>query len=333
MPKISPIKQLADAHDDGIWAAAWAPPTDARPQAVLLTGSVDESVRVWAGDDLTAARTNSGHTLGVVALAACPTTSRAASSSLDCFVRVFDVDSNATIATLEAPPAETWHLAFHPQGSFLAVAGGSSQAVKLWSTATWQEATTLDLPAGPAAPATAGGSNSSSSTTLAGRFVLSVAWSVDGKRLACSSMDGTVAIFDTSASPFRFLHFLEGHHLPVRSLAFSPIDPRILVTASDDRHTHVYDVEGRQLIAALSGHTSWVLSADCSPDGATIATGSSDRTVRLWDMRQRTALQVAKEHKDQVWAVAFRPPGGEGVRAGRLASVSDDKSISLYDYS
>ncbi|CAI5526229.1 unnamed protein product [Closterium sp. Naga37s-1] len=364
MPKISPIKQLADAHDDGIWAAAWAPPTDARPQAVLLTGSVDESVRVWAGDDLTAARTNSGHTLGVVAIAACPTTSRAASSSLDCFVRVFDVDSNATIATLEAPPAETWHLAFHPQGSFLAVAGGSSQAVKLWSTATWQEATTLDLPAGPAAPATAGGSNSSSSTTLAGRFVLSVAWSVDGKRLACSSMDGTVAIFDTSASPFRFLHFLEGHHLPVRSLAFSPIDPRILVTASDDRHTHVYDVEGRQLIAALSGHTSWVLSADCSPDGATIATAPHTQhlTAALsghtsWvlsaadcspvgatictdapaikqlqrsnsehvDMQQGTALQVARENKDhQVWGSSDRTVALWDMRQRTALHVAKD---------
>ncbi|CAI7757488.1 unnamed protein product [Closterium sp. NIES-54] len=216
----------------------------------------------------------------------------------------------------------------------LIVVGGSSQDVKLWSTATWQEATTLDLPARPAAPATAGGSgSSSSSTTPAGRFVLSVAWSVDDKWLACSSMDSTVAVFDTSTSPFWFLNFLEGHHMPVRSLAFSPIDPRILVTVSDDRHTHVYDVEGRQLIAALSGHTTWVLSADCCPDGATIATGSSDCTVRLWDMRQRAALQAAKEHKDQVWVVAFRPPGGEGVRTGLLASVSDDKSISLYDYS
>ncbi|CAN1340164.1 WD repeat-containing protein VIP3 [Linum perenne] len=83
----------------------------------------------------------------------------------------------------------------------------------------------------------------------------------------------------------------------------------------------------------MSGHSSWVLSVDASPDGAAIATGSSDRTVRLWDLSMRAAVQTMSNHTDQVWAVAFRPPGGTGVRAGRLASVSDDKSISLYDYS
>ena len=121
--------------------------------------------------------------------------------------------------------------------------------------------------------------------------------------------------------------------MPVRSLVYSPVDPRVLFSASDDGHVHMYDAEGKSLINALSGHTSWVLSVDASPDGAAIATGSSDRTVKLWDLKMRAAMQTLSNHADQVWAVAFRPPGGPGVQAGRLASVSDDKSISLYDYS
>ena len=121
--------------------------------------------------------------------------------------------------------------------------------------------------------------------------------------------------------------------MPVRSLVYSPVDPRVLFSASDDSHVHIYDAEGKGLIGAMSGHASWVLSVDVSPDGAAIATGSSDKTVRLWDLNMRAAVQTMTNHTDQVWGVAFRPPGGAGVRAGRLASVSDDKSISLYDYS
>lgn len=170
----------------------------------------------------------------------------------------------------------------------------------------------------------------SSEKSGAGKFVLAVAWSMDGKRLACSTMDGTVAIFDVSRG--KFLHTLEGHHMPVRSLAFSPVDARILFTACDDKHIHMYDAERRTLIGALSGHASWVLSVDVNPDGSAIATGSSDKTVRLWDLKMRASIQTMTDHTDQVWAVAFRPPSGEGARSGRLASVSDDKSISLYEY-
>ncbi|KAJ7560341.1 hypothetical protein O6H91_04G125300 [Diphasiastrum complanatum] len=144
-------------------------------------------------------------------------------------------------------------------------------------------------------------------------------------------MDGTIAIFDVNRG--KLLHFLEGHFMPVRSLVFSPTDSRVLFTASDDMHVHMYDTENTTLISAMSGHASWVLSVDVSPDGSAIATGSSDRTVRLWDLKTRASIQTMNDHTDQVWAVTFRPPGGEGVRVGRLASASEDKSISLYDYS
>ena len=68
---------------------------------------------------------------------------------------------------------------------------------------------------------------------------------------------------------------------------------------------------------------------DVSPGGAAIATGSSDKTARLWDLNMRAAVQTMSNHANQVWGMAFRPPGKAGVRAGRLASVSNDRSISF----
>lgn len=174
-------------------------------------------------------------------------------------------------------------------------------------------------------------SNRPSDRTGTGKFVLSVTWSNDGKRLACGSMDGTIAVFDVGHA--KFLHHLDGHYMPVQSLVFSSVDSRVLFTACDDTHIHMYDAEGKILVGAVSGHVTWVLSIDVSPEGLALATESSDRTVRLWDVGLRTSMQTMTNHTNQVWGVAFRLPGGMGVRAGRLASVSDDMSISLYDYS
>lgn len=52
------------------------------------------------------------------------------------------------------------------------------------------------------------------------KFVLSVAFSPDGRRLACGVMDGTVAIFDVPSG--QLLHTLTGHHKPVRDVCFTP---------------------------------------------------------------------------------------------------------------
>ncbi|KAI3942742.1 hypothetical protein MKW92_045599 [Papaver armeniacum] len=320
--KLAGLKSIENAHDESIWAVTWVPATETR-QSLLLTGSLDESVKLWKPDELHNEGKNTGHCLGVVAVAAHPSGVIAASASLDSFIRVFDVDTNSTIATLESPPSEVWQMQFDPRGINLAVAGGGSASVKIWDTATWELIATLTVPR----PEGSKPSDKSGS----GKFVLSVAWNLDGSRLACGSMDGTISVFDVSRA--KFLHHLEGHFMPVRSLVYSPADTRLLFTASDDSHIHMYDADGKSMVGAMSGHASWVLSVDVSPDGAALATGSSDRTVRLWDLKMRAAVQTMSNHTDQVWGVAFRPPGGTGVRVGRLASVSDDKSISLYDYS
>ena len=39
-----------------------------------------------------------------------------------------------------------------------------------------------------------------------------------------------------------------------------------------------------KLINTLKGHTNWVLSLAISPDNKKIVSGSSDNTIRIWDL-------------------------------------------------
>ncbi|KAF7585315.1 hypothetical protein BBP40_011245 [Aspergillus hancockii] len=62
-----------------------------------------------------------------------------------------------------------------------------------------------------------------------------------------------------------------------------------------------------------------------SPDGQTVASGSDDKTIKLWDAKTGSELQALKGHLDSVGSVAFSPDGQI------VASGSDDETIKLWD--
>eukprot|EP00899_Mesostigma_viride_P008880 jgi/Mesvir1/17994/Mv09336-RA.1 len=329
--RLSHLKTEENAHEDSIWTVAWSAGLD-----TIVTGSVDETVKFWKGKELQAVQTFTGHALGVVSVALDPSSNLVASSSLDSVIRVWDLGTNEQKAVFEATPSESWSVAFSPDGRHVAAAGGSSLSVAIWSIETRQKEATYAVPPpdppGMAAAAAAAGSKSSSAAAVPPvqqRFLLSVCYSPDGRYLACGAMDGCVCVFDVAGGG-KLLHSLKGHFLPVRSLTFTP-DSRMLVTACDDMHSHLYDAASGELISVLSGHHSWVLAVAASPDGTCLATGSSDKTVKLWELSSRSCVQTVADHTDQVWSVAFRPSGGGGSGAMGLVSVSDDRSIAVYD--
>jgi RNA polymerase sigma factor (sigma-70 family) len=72
-------------------------------------------------------------------------------------------------------------------------------------------------------------------------------------------------------------------------------------------------------------HDRFVWSVAYSPDGKTLASGSPDPTIKLWDVKTGKEQATLKGHTDRVWSVSFSPDGKT------LASGSWDQTIKLWE--
>jgi WD40 repeat protein len=153
-------------------------------------------------------------------------------------------------------------------------------------------------------------------------WVLQVAWSPDGRRLASASRDRTIRIWD--ADNGSVLRVLRGHDNEICGVAWSP-DGRRLATGSHDQMARVWDADNGSELTVLRGHDDRVQGVAWSPDGRRLATASSDRTARVWDAENGIELTVLRGHDDPVRGVAWSPDGR------RLATVSVDRTTRIWD--
>src|SRR5262249_30746533 len=82
-----------------------------------------------------------------------------------------------------------------------------------------------------------------------------------------------------------------------------------------------------QEIRTLKGHKGKVISVAFSPDGKRIATGSFDRTAKIWDSETGKEIFTLKGHTGAVTSVAFSPDGR------RIATGSFDSTARVWDAS
>ena len=152
--------------------------------------------------------------------------------------------------------------------------------------------------------------------------VTSVAFSLDGQRLASGSWDKTIKIWDSASGSC--LQTLESHRYLVTSVAFSP-DGQRLASGSGDKTIKIWDPASGSCLQTLESHRYLVTSVAFSPDGQWLASGSWNNTIKIWDPASGSCLQTLEGHRDTVVSVAFSLDGQ------RLASGSRDDTIKIWD--
>ena len=80
-----------------------------------------------------------------------------------------------------------------------------------------------------------------------------------------------------------------------------------------------------QELQALHGHTNSITLIAFSPTHDIIASGSYDKTIRLWDAVSGAHLKTLEGHSKSVHSVVLSPDGT------RIASGSEDNTIRLWD--
>jgi WD40 repeat protein/serine/threonine protein kinase len=166
--------------------------------------------------------------------------------------------------------------------------------------------------------------------TLKHSSVFSVAFSLDGKRLASSvrgSWDATkkayvgggVQVWDAQTG--QKLLFLKAPSGPVWRVVYSP-DGKRLASDGGGGMVHVWDAQTGQELLSFKG-AGW--SPVFSPDGKRLASASYDNTVKVWDAQTARELLSLKGHADSVRSLAYSPDGK------RLASASYDNTVRVWD--
>ncbi len=86
-------------------------------------------------------------------------------------------------------------------------------------------------------------------------------------------------------------------------------------------------VEKLALFHTLTGHTGYVRSVALSADGQTLVSGSSDHTIKVWNVSTGQEVRTLTGHTGPVWSIALSADGQT------LVSGSDDKTIKVWNMS
>ena len=152
--------------------------------------------------------------------------------------------------------------------------------------------------------------------------VSSVAFSPDGKRLACALRNRTLRVINAE-SGLEVLT-LKGRVGAVSSVAFSPCAKR-LASGGEDGRVMVWSVETGRVELDLGTHGAGRASVAFSPDGKRLASAGGDGILRLWQTDNGRQLLQLESDGGGVTSVAFGPNGK------RLASTNRAGRVTTWD--
>lgn len=252
----------------------------------VVSGSDDESVKLWDAESGRLLRTFVGHGEPVNAVACSPDKHIVASVS-DHALKLWDaLRGNELHSVNLGYPSRS--VAFSPDGDILA--NSQVDAITLRDAKSGVELRTIAL------------GNEAASY---------VVFSPDSKIIA-AARGPSLTLW--AVGDGRELRTLTGHVGNIRTIAFSP-DGQAIASAGYDRNIKRWEVGSGRELRPLLGHRRAVSLIWFAPDGATISSIGTDGAFKLWDVQSGSELQ-SKEVQGQLGVAVSASAIGKMIVSG-----------------
>jgi WD40 repeat protein/tRNA A-37 threonylcarbamoyl transferase component Bud32 len=217
---------------------------------------------------------------------------RLVTGGFDNVLRVWDVASGQLIKTLRGHAGQVRSCCFSPDGKRV-LSGDHNGQVKLWNIDDYEEVKKIG----------------ERKRTFSGHSdgVLDASFSPDGQQIVTASRDRTAKTWDARNSDKPLKTFEEGHAFLASTVLFFPGGTKLL-TAAVDGTTRIWDASAGTQLLRLND-TGRSAAAALSTDGKWIATGSNEKTAKLWNAVDGQLVRTFPVHRTEVTAIALSPDG------------------------
>uniref|UniRef100_A0A7S1GUW7 Calmodulin n=2 Tax=Hemiselmis andersenii TaxID=464988 RepID=A0A7S1GUW7_HEMAN len=154
--------------------------------------------------------------------------------------------------------------------------------------------------------------------------VSSLVFSPVGRLVACCGLDEAVRVYDVSGDRIKRIATIRAHRHYVLAIAWSPSSEQLVSVGADKNVVQSEIKGGGRVIHEVKGHTAYVRCVDWSMDGDWIATGSSDKSIKLWGAATMGTGKQLLSHSSWIRTVKFSPD------SCRLVSGGGDQVIIVW---
>ncbi|XP_063968859.1 protein qui-1-like [Lytechinus pictus] len=310
---------------------------------IVVTGSADRTLKLWTADGGKLLRTIQKHDGPISCVSVTPDCQRVISGALDGLVRVFNIEDGELVWNLTGSLESLVSVKSNKYSNIL-IAASADCKVRTWSLRDFSQLNVIEGQGGIMTHMTVSGddmfflrsyedSRLNMSCLVTGTFVhtleghkgkiVDICMCPEGLYAGIATSEQVIYVYNVRSQ--ELLQTLTGHSAPIRKVSITP-NGHFLVSASSDGNVKVWLLPKPKTKETdnTKAHTDKVTCLAMSRDANFAITGSSDCSLKLWNMDLCQIIHSFCDHTKPISCVAMADNGSFAV------SGSEDTTVKVW---